>query len=128
MPYNRARRIMSNFTPPIMPGGQFGTTLGVGQGFYSPEENWAQPTTQMGDTTQTQPPQPPGGAAPAGRTGVQQGVGEPPPSATAPQGVGFPSAPNQSFGREILRQNPNAQGVQQMGVRRPLSQARRFGI
>lgn len=124
MPYNRARRVLSNFMPPIMPGGQFGTALGVGLSFYSPEENWARPPAQdIGDPTQTQPSQAAEGAAPAGRTGVQQGAGEPPPS---PQGTGLPSAP--SFGREILRQNPNTQGVQQMGVRRPLRQARRYGL
>ena len=123
MPYERAKRIMSNFLPPLMPGGQFGTAMGVGLGFYSPEENWARPAQDTGDTTQTQPSKPPEGAAPAGRTGVQQGVGEPSPS---PQGVAPSPAP--SFGREILRQNPNSQGVQQMGVRRPLSEARRFGL
>jgi len=125
MPYNRARRILSNFTPPIMPGGQFGTALGVGQDFYSPAENWSYPSTQTGDPARTQPSQPPEGAASAGRTDVQQGAGPTPPS---PQGEAPSSANAQSFGREILRINPTAQGTQQMGVRRPLSQARRFGV
>jgi hypothetical protein len=123
MPYARARRVLSNFQNPSMPGA-FGSQMGMGQGFYSPEENWANtPTPDTGSPGQGQPSQPPEGAAPAGRTGVQQGTGQPPP---APTGAG--PSPSPSFGREILRNNPYSGGVQQSGVRRPLTQARRFGI
>ncbi len=155
MPYARARRVLSNFLPPSMPG-RFGGNMGMGQGFYSPEENWANtPTYDTGDPGQNQPSKPPEGAASAGRTDAQQGSGPPSP---ANAGVGSsPSLsmpdrgprpvrgsdnftfqnPNQGpqrpaatfgFGRETLRNNPYSSGIQQGGVKRPLSQARRFGI
>ncbi len=125
MPYERARRILSNFAPSSMPGG-FGTTLGVGQGFYSPEMNWQNaPAAEAGAPGQTQPSQPPEGAAPAGRTGVQQGPTGPP---SAPEGAGPSPSPSPSFGREVLRNNPYSAGVQQGGVRKPLTQARRYGL
>jgi hypothetical protein len=125
MPYERARRILSNFAPSSMPGG-FGTTLGVGQGVYSPEMNWTNAPTMGTETAgQNQPSQPPEGAASAGRTGVQQGSGSP---ASATEGAGPSPSPSMSFGRETLRNNPFSSGIQQMGVRKPLSQARRYGI
>ncbi len=125
MPYERARRILSNFAPSSMPGG-FGTTLGVGQGFYSPELNWQNaPTMGTGTPGQNQPSQPPEGAAPAGRTGVQQGSEAPAP---APAAAGPSPSPAPSFGREILRNNPFSSGIQQGGVRKPLTQARRYGL
>jgi len=98
--------------------------MGMGQGFYSPEENWANtPTSDTGAQGPGQPSQPPEGAAPAGRTGVQQGSGVPSP-ADASAGP----SPSPSFGRETLRNNPYSGGVQQMGVSKPLTQARRYGI
>jgi len=100
--------------------------MGVGQGFYSPEENWANtPTYDTGDPGQRQPSQPPEGAEPAGRTGIQQGTGQPSP---ANAGATPSPSPSQSFGRETLRNNPFSSGVQQQGVSRPLTQARRYGI
>ena len=124
MPYERAKRVLSNFMPSSMPGG-FGTTLGVGQGFYSPELNWVN-SPSMGTETpgQGQPSQPPEGAASAGRPDVQQGPEGPP---TAPTGAG-PSPSPPSFNREIMRNSPFSAGVQQGGVKRPLSQARRYGL
>ncbi len=154
MPYARARRVLSNFLPPSMPG-RFGGTLGMGQGFYSPEENWANtPTYDTGVPGQEQPSKPPEGAASAGRTDVQQGSGVPSPanasavpSPSPSSGVRGPPPPRdasgniirgsdhpinrpltQGFGRETLRNNPFSSGVQQGGVKRPLSQARRYGL
>lgn len=123
MPYDRARRVLSNFMPSSMPGG-FGTTLGVGQGHYSPELNWQNaPTMGTEAPGQAQPSQPPEGAQPAGRTGVEQGPTGPPP---APEGAS--PSPDLSFGRETLRNNPYSAGVQQGGVKKPLTQARRYGL
>lgn len=123
MPYQRARRVLSNFLAPTMPGA-FGGVMGVEQGFYSPEENWVNtPTSDAGVPSETQPSQPPEGAAPAGRTGVQQGSGPQQPLAPS-----VASSQSPSFGRVTLRTNPFASGVQQQGVRRPLSQARRYGL
>jgi hypothetical protein len=126
MPYERAKRVLSNFMPSSMPGG-FGTTLGVGQGYYSPELNWQNAPTMWTEAPgQTQPSQPPEGAPPAGRTGVEQGPAGP---SSAPEGAGpSPSPSPVSFNREILRNNPYSGGVQQGGVRKPLSQARRYGL
>ncbi len=146
MPYNRAQRILGNFKT-VQAGltesqwgqvgqGGFGAMMGVDQPFNSPERTaaqWSQPPQPTVAETVDPSSQPPEGAGAAGRTDLQQDAYPPespgsapgpavnPAQTTAPVGGRF----NQS---EVLRNNPYSSGVQQSGVNRPLSQARRFGI
>lgn len=103
-----------------------------------------------GAVSRTSPMQPPGETGPAGRTGPDTDPAYGPgrsiyaktPASESPnydrpefirtRTAGSEGGPVTSggfgFGRDILRNNPNSQGITQGGVKRPLSQARRFGL